>query len=104
MLVAQIEARAFCSEPDFYTSVPDAPSTIGRPDAPYCLSGYQYNRKHTCEDYEIDSYINETNDYIRELKEFVSESVQFADEARRFASEAGDYAECEAREAKSEIE
>lgn len=81
-----------------YLSAPDAPSTISRPDVPYCLQGYGWSRKHTCSDWELDSYKSEVEEYIDDLNDYISEANSFAEEAIRFANDASDYARCEADE------
>lgn len=97
-------AEAYCNEPSMFETEPSAPSSYSKPSAPYCLSGYSYTRKHTCDQWEIDSYIDEVNDYIRKLNDYTAEAQAFASSAIAFANEAADYAECEADEVKSEFE
>lgn len=92
-------AWAFCSEPSMWDSKPSAP--YGKPSAPYCLSDYQFSGKHSCDEYEINSYINSINSYIRELNNYASEARSFAESAISFANAAIDYADCEAEDAKS---
>ena len=96
-------AEAYCSEPSMYETTPSAPSSYSKPSAPYCLSGYSYTRKHTCNQWEIDSYIDEVNDYIRKLNDYADEARSFANSAIAFANEAADYAKCEADDVKSEF-
>ena len=95
---------AFCSEPSFISSVPEPPSSFSKPDAPFCLSDYSWSRKHSCDQWEIDSYISDINEYIRKLRTYVDEANEFASEASSFASEAFDYAQCEANAAKEPLE
>ena len=86
-------AYSFCSEP----MLPIMPSSFSKPSAPYCLSGYSYTHKHTCSEWEINSYIDDVNRYIKKMNDFASEAVHFANEAK-------DYARCQIKEAKSELE
>ena len=97
-------AEAYCIEPSVYATAPLAPYSYSKPSAPYCLSGYSYTRKHTCNQWEIDSYIDEVNDYIRKLNDYADEARSFANSAIAFANEAADYAKCEADDVKSEFE
>ena len=85
-------ANAYCSEP----SVPNIPPSYGKPSPPFCMSEYQFTRKHTCDSWEIDSYFNEVNDYIRKLNNYVQEATSFANEA-------SEYAKCEANDVKSQV-
>lgn len=102
LAMAATEAAAYCSEPSFSETAPDAPGTYERPDVPYCLQEYRWSGRHTCDDWEIDSYQNEVNDYVDELNDYLSEVVAFANEATRYAQEADDYARCEAQEVVSQ--
>ena len=104
LMMYACEVSAFCSEPSMYSSPPSAPGFYSKPDAPFCLSGYSYSGTHTCDSWEIDSYINEINDYIRQLNHYADEANSFARSAINFANEAADYARCEANDVKSEIE
>lgn len=97
-------AWSFCSSPSFYGDEPTPPSSFQKPDAPYCLSGYRYTRSHSCDQWELDQYIDEVNDYINDLNNFVDSATEFANAAIEFQNEAARYAQCEAEEAKSEIE
>jgi len=98
------QSHAFCSEPSFYQSAPDAPGSYSKPDVPYCLSAYSYSGKHTCDDWEIDSYLDEVADYVSKLRDYADEANNFANAAIRFANEAVDYANCEAKEVKTQHE
>ncbi len=97
-------ALGYCSQPSFYGTTPSAPGTYARPSVPYCLQGFSYTRRHSCEPYEIDSFINEMNDYIRKLNAFANESRSFAEEAIDFANSASEYAKCERDELVKEVE
>lgn len=97
-------AQAYCYEPTMYENPPDVPGSYERPDPPYCLSGYSYTRRHTCETWEINSYIDDLNEYIRKLNDYVDAANSYASAAAQFANEAYEYAECEAEDVKSEIE
>lgn len=81
---------AFCYEP----TAPDAPWG-GPPSPPYCFN--EWDKTHTCQQWEIDSWIDEINSYIRKM-------VNYANEANEFASDAVDYANCQIAEAKSPLE
>lgn len=91
-------AFAYCSEPSFYESAPDPPSSWSRPDVPYCLQGYAWSGRHTCSSWDISAYQGEVEDYINELNNYISEANSFMESARRFAIEAAEYAQCEADE------
>ena len=95
-------AHAFCSEPTFSENKPDAPYRA--PSPPFCLSDFKWSRKHTCDDWEIDSYVDEINRYVRQLNDYVDEANSFAKNAITFAQEAAEFAECEAKEAKEPLE
>lgn len=97
-------ALAFCSEPSFYESAPDAPGSYEKPRVPYCLSGYSYSGRHTCDEWEIDAYFDDVNDYIDELNDYLREANRFAEEAARFAADAYEYARCEAEDVKRQHE
>lgn len=83
-------AHAYCYEP----SAPSAPYG-GPPAAPYCFN--EWNKTHTCDSYEIDSWIDEVNDYIRDM-------VNYAEEAQAYANEAVAFAQCRIEEAKEPFE
>ena len=95
---------AYCSEPSGRSTIPDPPGSYLRPNVPYCLSGYEYSGEHTCEQWELDSFVNDVNDYIEKLNEFADDSIDYADDAREFAEAAIDYARCEADEVKEILE
>ncbi len=95
-------AGAFCSEPYGKLTLPDAPGSYGRPNVPYCLSGYKWSGKHECDDWELDSYKREVSNYIDQLNTYVNEANEVARKAQRFAQEAYDYATCEADEVASQ--
>ena len=97
-------AFSYCSEPSFSENAPEAPRSYQRPDVPDCLSDYKYSGRHTCDEYEIDSFIRETNDYIRLLNDYASEAEEFANEASTFARDAADYARCERNELVEEVQ
>ena len=99
-----VNVFAYCYEPSMYEAPPEPPRSFNKPSVPYCLDGYSYSGKHTCDQWEVDAYIDDVNDYIRQLNNYVEEANSFANSAARFASEAADYARCEADDAKSEIE
>jgi hypothetical protein len=92
LLFISTNANAYCSEP----SAPDVPGTYSKPSPPFCMSGYNITREHTCDSWQINSYIGEVNDYIRKLNDF-------AQEAANYANEASEYARCEANDIKSQI-
>lgn len=98
MAVAATEAAAFCSEPSFYNSAPNAPGSFDRPDVPYCLQEFSWSGRHTCDDWELDGYRDDVEDYVDKLNDYLREAVDFANAAARFAQEAEAYAQCEADE------
>lgn len=104
LLLSTDHGHAYCSEPSFSDNAPDAPGTYQRPDAPYCLNEYKYTGRHSCDQYEIDSFINEVNNYIRALNEYAENAAEFAREAETFANEASDYARCERDELVEEVQ
>ncbi len=85
-------AFAFCSAPSMYEDAPEPPGQYTKPDVPYCLSGYSYTRTHTCDQWELDSYIDEINEYISKLQDYTREAESFANAAAGFADEAFEYA------------
>ena len=89
-LLAPSLVNAFCYEP----SAPSAPYG-GPPDAPYCFN--EWNKTHTCDSYEIDSWIDEVNDYIRDM-------ANYAEEAQAYANEAVAFAQCQIDAAKEPFE
>ena len=90
VLLAPSLVNAFCSEP----SAPSAPYG-GPPDAPYCFN--EWNKTHTCDSYEIDSWIDEVNDYIRGM-------ANYAEEAQAYANDAVAFAQCQIDAAKEPFE
>ena len=101
---ASSNTQAFCSAPSMYSQPPSSRGTYSRPSVPYCLSGYEFSGQHTCDDWEIENYIDEVNEYIRELAEYARKAQRFADDAAVFSGDALSYAECEAEAAKDAIE
>jgi hypothetical protein len=108
-------SMAFCYEPSYApdppTILPGPPESYQKPSPPYCLAGFRYSRTHTCDQWEIDRYVNDINDYIKKLNtyaeeanEFAAKAAEFAKDANSFAQSAYDYAKCEAADVKSEIE
>lgn len=87
LVSASNPALAYCSEP----TAPDPPASYGRPDVPFCLSGYSYTGRHDCDQWEIDQYVSEVEDFQRKLKEYLEEVDAFTDDAV-------DYAKCEMNE------
>lgn len=103
-LFSHVQAFSYCSEPSFYGSAPDAPSTYSKPSVPYCMSGYSYSGDHDCEDYEIDAYFDEVNYYIDKLNDYVDEAREFHSNMTRFVNDAIEYAQCEARDVRTQHE
>jgi hypothetical protein len=99
-----MNASAFCYQPSFSESPPDAPWSSSKPSVPYCLSSYSYTGKHTCDDWEVDSYFEEVNRYLRQLRDYADEAEQFANEAISYANEAIEYANCEGKDVRSQHE
>lgn len=95
-------AIASCFEPNFFNSIPSA--YLRRPSVPYCLSNYSYSGQHSCDQWEIDSYLSDIDNYIDDLNAFIDEANRFASDARQYASEVYEFAECEAREVQSQHE
>ena len=95
-------ANAFCFEPTMNASPPDF-YFFSKPSAPYCLSGYKYSGTHTCEDWEIDSYLSEVDQYLAELNSYVDEYLKFANEAAAKYEEAVEFAQCSAAEATEDL-
>lgn len=95
-------AWAFCSEPSTRITLPDAPGSYGKPRVPYCLSGFAYSGRHTCDSWEIDSYKRDVEEYVEKLQEYADEALRAAQQAARFARDAQDYAECEVKEVASQ--
>ena len=89
---------AYCSEPSFYGSEPGAPRSYERPDLPYCW------HDRSCDQWDVDGYINEINDYIDKLRDYTQEAADFANAAIQFQNDAVEYAKCEAEDVKSEAE
>lgn len=87
-----------CSEPSFYGTAPDGPSSYEKPDVPYCLQDYRWSGRHTCDEWELNSYQREVDDYVRKLNDYIREANTFAEEAIAHAESAADYARCQARE------
>lgn len=98
MAVAASDAAAFCFEPSFHEIAPDAPGSFARPDVPYCLQEFSWSGRHTCDDWELDSYRNDVEDYVDKLNDYLREAVDFANAATRFAQDAEAYVRCEADE------
>ncbi|MDC0563950.1 hypothetical protein OAP51_04050 [Alphaproteobacteria bacterium] len=76
MLISQ-NAMAFCSEPSAPWGKPVKPSV------PYCVN--EWDRTHTCDDWEIDnynaaleSYNYEVQSYIRQLNDYIDEAAEYA--------------------------
>lgn len=90
------QASAYCFEPSFSGSAPSAPGSYRKPNEPFCLSGYEITRQHSCSDWEIQAYITEVNEYLRLLRTYYEEAVDFANQAARFSDEALEFAKCEA--------
>ena len=97
-------AYAYCGQPSLYSSLPSPPGSYQKPSLPYCLSDYKYSGKHSCNSWEIDTYIDGINEYIRALENYVAEAYSFAGEASDYANQAAEYARCESENAKSEFE
>jgi len=90
VLLSPLQAQAFCSEP-----IAPSPPWGDPPSAPYCYN--EWDKTHTCESWEIDSWIDEINSFIDEM-------ATYADEAQDFASYAVDFANCRIREAKEPLQ
>ncbi|MBL4541001.1 MAG: hypothetical protein JKP98_10455 [Rhodobacteraceae bacterium] len=97
-------ALAYCTEPLTFSHAPAPPSTYQKPTVPFCLSGYSFTGRHTCDSWEIDRFIAAVNNYIGNLNKYVNDAIDFANDAAEFAEEAARYARCEAEEARSLLE
>lgn len=98
LLLTATPAMSYCFEPSFSESPPGAPGSYDKPDVPYCLSGYAYSGKHTCDTWELEAYKDEVSDYIDSLNDYLSQAASFAQLANSYAVEVRAYAECEAEE------
>jgi|GEM_PF-1433978 len=103
-ILASFDANAYCSEPSFFQNPPINGASYSKPSAPYCMSNYKYSGTHTCEDYQINAYVNEIDAYVESLRRFAQEANRFAEEAITFANNAVDFANCEIEDAYREIE
>ena len=104
LLVSTSTAFAWCSTPSFYESEPSPPSSFSKPSVPYCLNAYSYTQKHSCSEWELNSYFDEVDEYIEELEDYYGDVVEFANAAAALADEALRYARCEAEEVSSQHE
>ncbi|APX12178.1 hypothetical protein [Tateyamaria omphalii] len=96
------KVQAFCFEPKMHESPPDF-YFVSKPSAPYCLSGYRYSGTHTCNDWEIDSYLSDVDRHLAELNAYVDEYLAFANEAAAKYEEAVEFAQCSAQAATEEL-
>lgn len=102
LLLSSASASWACYEPSVYLSMPTAPSSLSKPDVPYCLQGFGYSGTHSCDDWEITSYQNEVEEYVHDLQDYMNEAIEVARKATAFAQEAEEYARCEAEEVASQ--
>lgn len=106
-------ATAFCFDPSFSSDPPEPPTIFYRskPSVPYCLSSYSYTHKHTCSQWELDSYFDDVDRYVREMRSYYDDAVAFANEATEYANDAirfsenvYNYATCEIKDVNSQHE
>lgn len=89
-------ANAFCLAPSApFDSLPLPPSSLSKPSEPFCLSGYRFAGKHTCSNWELESYFSDVEQYISDLKTFAAEANAYAAEVIDYANESVNYANCE---------
>lgn len=104
VLLSAQHAQPYCAKPSasLFFDFPEPPTV--RPTAPYCLLDFKYSGTHSCDEWEIDAYLNELETYrlrlvryLNDVQEFVNTTDEMADQARRFA-------DCSMKEALSEVE
>ena len=96
LFVVSSNVNAFCSEPSSpFDSLPSPPSSLSKPTEPFCLSGYRFSGKHTCSNWELESYFSDVENYISDLKAFAAAANSYASEVIDYANEAVNYANCE---------
>lgn len=89
-------ANAFCSSPsEPFDNLPSPPSAFSQPTEPFCLADYKFTGKHTCSDWELESYFNDVEQYAEELRRFADDARSYANEVVDYANDAVDYANCE---------
>ena len=88
---------AFCSEPAMGSvSVFGVSSFSSPPSPPFCLSGYRYSGKHSCDEWELSSYRSAVEDYVEGYKRYQAEALNVA---QRFLDDANEYSRCRINEA-----
>lgn len=102
LLISQ-NAFGYCSKPSAGIFFDFPEPSISRPNMPYCLSEFHYSRTHTCEEWEIQSYLSEVEDYQRQLERYLDEVNDFMDEAKDLADDAERYANCAMKEVMDEL-
>lgn len=84
--------------------MPSPPSSYEKPDVPFCLSTFSYTNEHTCESWEIDSYVGDVEKYVEKMRDYASEAVNHANKMREYALSAQAYASCEIEDVVSQHE
>ena len=86
-------AAAHCSEP----TAPDPPASYSKPTkptVPYCVN--EYDRTHTCDDWEISSYNSDLDQYNSDVDDYIRKLKYYLSEVDSYSNEAVSYAKCEA--------
>ena len=96
-------AFGFCRAPSFYETPPDPPR-YGNPSVPFCLIEYSYSGRHTCDDWELESYFSEVEEYTNLLARFLRDVENYQNEVDSFVSDSVRFAKCEADEVISQHE
>jgi len=91
-------ALAWCSEPSMWSGPPSAPGAFSKPNVPYCFSGYSISGKHSCDSWEIESYLDEVQAYVSELRRYADDARSFAEDAIDYSSAVVEYVNCEIEE------
>ena len=90
-------SHAFCSEPTMGSvSVFGVSSFSSPPSPPFCLSGYRYSGKHSCDEWELSSYRSEVEAYVEGYERYQAEARNVA---QRFLDDANEYSRCRINEA-----
>ena len=86
-------AHGYCFEP----SAPSKPwgSAPMKPIVPYCVN--EWDNTHTCDDWQINQYMQEVDSYNSEIQDWVNKLHRYASEAEEYYGEVIDYVNCEMR-------
>jgi hypothetical protein len=99
MLLSMKPVFAYCSAPNFFERVPEAPNSFDRPSIPVCMK----DRDRECADRDVDDYERKVEDYIRKLETYVADVNKFSSDVNDHAGNAKRYAECEVRDINSHL-